>query len=511
MKSELQKNYKTLINFKVQLLNYVIGNIQHLFDFILYLSKVYPWWLEKILNFKLNKVKFSYCKTYQNILNTLKTFHDHSDNPEYIQLSSELFKKITQPGKIIFPECFVEINKDALTSRCLLEEPVEDDYLVEYITKSSDDDDYSKEQELTNLENTELKYKITSSIFLNKLTSLQTANTLTDLINSRRGEETDEYIVNMPITEGLKERYNLLIRPRKREAVQKETAGGSSIFVGGTIPEIETNISSKNDSSLQERGEIQLEQLHNGRDSSSEFSKNLTDFYQNSYKCNVGNRVKNYVDIIDEIQKEYGMLSDKPVNIEEDENKILLIKIFMKNIDFINKSFVPNINYNTIIEAFTKVDNSYTVQQMYSIINDIHSSVFTCVELSNLLYDSISDATLNDLDIPYLKYELQKKIVSIIEEDTPLDLPIDLNEESIEQTTEQPVENKGKGENIVKGRPLAPFEPPNLKPTRQSAGTYKNTKAKQFNRTKRNKQMKGGKKTRKQKVLKQRKNTKRVQ
>ena len=115
----------------------------------------------------------------------------------------------------------------------------------------------------------------------------------------------------------------------------------------------------------------------------------------------------------------------------------------MKNIYFINSSYVPIINYNNIIDKFELVDLNYTVEemncllnqysyqlQMYSLINDIKNSEYSKEELSNLLYDSISDVTLKDLNIPFFKYEIQKKIIYNTLE--PIDFSENLDTENLD-------------------------------------------------------------------------------
>ena len=86
----------------------------------------------------------------------------------------------------------------------------------------------------------------------------------------------------------------------------------------------------------------------------------------------------------------------------------------IKNIDFINKSFSQKINFDTIKYNFSKVDETYTLQQMNSILNiyssqleiislieQISSNNLTQLEIADLFVQSISDRTLKELNIIY--------------------------------------------------------------------------------------------------------------
>jgi hypothetical protein len=211
----------------------------------------------------------------------------------------------------------------------------------------------------------------------------------------------------------------------------------------------------------------------------------LQKFFENSYKCNVGNSIKNYIVLINKVQSTYGNLMEdndsstsgemrvddsstsgemrvEDSSTSEDDidyeskfedmpasknSKLMVISIFLKNIDFINKSFYPNINSQTIIDNFNRVDNSYSVSkmnslldiyssqlEMYSLIQEIMNSndvednaindednmsndneednnYYTRGQLAKLFDNSISDVTLFSIGSPYNKYEIEKKIL----------------------------------------------------------------------------------------------------
>ena len=151
----------------------------------------------------------------------------------------------------------------------------------------------------------------------------------------------------------------------------------------------------------------------------------LDKFYENTYKCNIGNRIKNYIELITNIQSEYvtSLDDNDSININDNSNT-LVINILIKNIDFINKSFSQKINFDTIKYNFSKVDETYSVQQMNSILNiyssqleiislieQISSNNLTQLEIADLFVKSISDRTLKELNIIYNKYDIVKKIL----------------------------------------------------------------------------------------------------
>ena len=148
----------------------------------------------------------------------------------------------------------------------------------------------------------------------------------------------------------------------------------------------------------------------------------LNSFYENSYKCNVGNRLKNYIHIINDVNEYYA-------NIEIDNNDNIndvLIKIIIKNIHLFNDSYYPAVNENQILSSLNNVDLSYTVEQMnailnlysdqftlYSLINTIMNSDFTENRqlLIDLFNENISDDIFIQLKLPFTKLELLQSII----------------------------------------------------------------------------------------------------
>ena len=148
----------------------------------------------------------------------------------------------------------------------------------------------------------------------------------------------------------------------------------------------------------------------------------LQKFYENSYKCNVGNYLKGFIETIQHINKKYSNLSFENITSCQE----LIIKIAMLNIENINKSFVPKITSSEILNKIIAIDNSYSVDEMisilntyknqldmYKLINIVESNEYTRVELINLLNENISDITLNDLKLPYSKYALKARLLEL--------------------------------------------------------------------------------------------------
>jgi hypothetical protein len=414
IKDNLSGIYQSLFTFILQInkSDVLKNDIDSLSNLILYLSKTYPFWLKQVLDYKEQLIKYNYCKTYKNILNKIKILMDNSSSNEKKNYTS-LYNKLNT--KILVKNC------DSITI------PDENKILLkEYIPKTPDDVGYDANQELVNLEDNQLKYKILSKNFLDKLKQIKVKPLDSRKLDQITDNETLNIIKN-PINEETKDKFRLFISKRKPRAIQKETAslGGATVFKGEPMEitdnnennseHMEMNNNNDNNDNKDEPMEIS--------ENTSELSQQIIEFYKNSYKCNVGNRVKNYIEIIKFIHEKYGKLLFEPVDIKDD-NSTLVIKIFLINIDFINKSFSPVIDYNTIIKNFNVVDDNYTTEQMnsllnlyssqlnlYTLINDIILSDYTSLELANLLHDSTSDNTLNDLEIPYLKYELERKII----------------------------------------------------------------------------------------------------
>jgi len=465
---EIEKNidsfYKTLITFikeskKNPILNSYLPNLK---NFIEYLSKSYPWWLVETFDYKIQLINYNYCKTFQTVLQRLDiiaekdvpmnyktklkktdTYGDYFDFIQGILINKQ--QTMLPSSGLLLVDCPFEIDEEN-PYKLIMDPPIEsNNYLKEYIPKSPDSEGYNADTELQNLEDNELKYKIASSQFFKKLIDER----LTMPISSNN----DPALAQQTFTQSDRDNKRVELQiaaPKRKEVVQRETVGGKD---ASTVPSRASSYITESPMLLNKNRGTELNLLvHSNKDNNQTpeyednlsekqqpkidvkvednnlfkepFSSALSNFYKNSYKCNAGNRIKNYIDLINNIQTKYGDLVDSPFNID-DENSVLIIKIFMKNINLINNSFSPAINYTTIIKQFTAVNETYTVEKMnsllniyssqlsmYSLIDSITAGEYTPIELANLLYDSISDSTLMELDIGYLKYEIEKKIIS---------------------------------------------------------------------------------------------------
>ena len=148
----------------------------------------------------------------------------------------------------------------------------------------------------------------------------------------------------------------------------------------------------------------------------------LQKFYENSYKCNIGNYLKGFVEMIQSVNKKYSNLSFENITSCQE----LIIKIAMLNIENINKSFVPKIETSDILNKIIAIDNSYSVDEMisilntykyqldmYGLINSVELNDYTNIEIINLLNENITDIALTDLDLPYSKYELTAMLLEL--------------------------------------------------------------------------------------------------
>jgi hypothetical protein len=145
-------------------------------------------------------------------------------------------------------------------------------------------------------------------------------------------------------------------------------------------------------------------------------------FYENSYKCNIGNYLKRFIEIIRNVNEKYSNLSFENITSCQE----LIFKIAMLNIENVNKSFVPKMTSSEILNKITAIDNSYSIDEMISILNTyknqldmyklidiVESNEYTSIDLINLLNENISDITLNDLNLPYSKYVLKSMLLEL--------------------------------------------------------------------------------------------------
>jgi len=513
--NDIPNAYGAFMIFNEQINNSETLETGQLNNLTIYLIKSLPYWLGEVLDYKQKQIDYDYCKTYQNILDKINDSIESLENEEDKQYLQKLYS-LKQQKKI-------PMSCDTGNP------PVEsDNYLKEYISKSPDDEGYDANIEFKNFQDNELKYKILSENVLRNL-NVDTRKTKSQLINELPVNVSQEQLDSYSPP-------SIFAQRRVIPPVQRVTADLAPV----------TN------ANMQQLGGMESE--NTSLQMVLQDNQELEEFYRNSYKCNVGNKLKNFIDIINDIQSKYSDFAEKPFEIDENINTVL-IKIFMKNIAFINSSFSPEVNFSNIIESFSKVDNSYTVEQissllnlyseqleMYSLINNINNGDITPLELIDLLHYSISDLTLNYLKVPYLKYELERKILS--EEDKMDEAPVVEMSSDEDKMDEAPVVEMSSEENkspVAKGLDKEPIikinskrkigissdERVSKKPVsyyhtsepwmsssfnNNSISVYggisnKNRKMKRFNKTKRQNKKQGKKTTRRKKSVRRRKYT----
>ena len=172
----------------------------------------------------------------------------------------------------------------------------------------------------------------------------------------------------------------------------------------------------------------------------------INNFYKNTYKCNVGNYLKNFIPIIEKINTSYYFLN---LRLKYDTAKDIVIKILLLYIQSINNSFIPKINSNSIINSINKIDGTYTTEQMNTIINTysrqldtyiiidelISNNQISNIDLINILNNSISYNTYISLNIP-IPFIILKNIIM----NKPI--PIQFQEEEQEEEQKEEVQTK---------------------------------------------------------------------
>lgn len=148
-------------------------------------------------------------------------------------------------------------------------------------------------------------------------------------------------------------------------------------------------------------------------------------FYENTYRCNVGNYLKHFIKIMTSINKQY---VDSNIN-KSDIVKDIIVKILLKDINLINSSYVPLLNTDEIVDTINNIDETYTVEQMntvknlyssqleiYSLINTVMNIDYEDVNerqyLVDLINENINENRYNDLNLPFIRSELLNAILT---------------------------------------------------------------------------------------------------
>lgn len=455
-------------------------NPNRLYNFILYVSKKYPWWIEKIKEYysKIILEKYCYmcsailCKFYDKLLTLPEDRKKFKDNVGFyinsrwtemmeVEEAEECLKNF-EFVKTTLKSSAVFSLKDP--SKCPPSKPSNESPPLGCFNQTGPiDADTLKET------NTKLKYvtlnllELLSQLSINKDKTTIYNNSLNfiDEINTRSILPNDNDVMNR-----LKESLNIHIAPVQKVDIAKTIGGSknnniiknilpaSSFQIGG----IETDFSEKEPTQLINSDELNI-------------------FYENSYKCNVGNYLKSFVPIIKFINEKYVDL-----NITKtDSLKDIIVKILVSDINSINLSYFPALTSDKILDKINKVDDSYTVEQMNSIKNlyfkqfETYSLIDTVSNtdyedkserllLIDLIDENMSENRYKQLKIPFNKLQL---LNAILTNDTNLLLKQLVNQSSIEPIEEETI-----------SQTFEPTSQSSIQPTSEHTVTYTDYKTK---------------------------------
>jgi transcription termination factor NusB len=422
--------YKTISNMATEVTEK--AKLNNLFNTILLLSKTFPWWLDMILkdikikfynelcdkcisfldkmNELLSNTEIGYCqqfRIYKKILSDKKYFEDNISDIICFNINDNSDKKLTSLS-ICPKKDQPEIKPFSITRVPLTETP--DIYLKPLNPQEIEDLD--KEAQIKAIELNDTKFSNVSVDFLELLKRVsQVSTNLSDLTPA---EKQSIYALERATT----------IKKKQVPSIKFERKPGF-VPVGQTVvqPEPKDVQSKYEEVGTPTAAAMEEDTLGGAPPTSTLTPEQLTTFYNNSYKCNIGNYLKSFINIINTINSEYNDLS---INYNKDNGKELLIKILLLYIELVNKSFIPNIKSNDIISVIEKVDISYSTEKMNTIINTYSTQLNTYmiinslmnteeisnIDLINILNSSISNNIYNSLDLPFSIFLLKNKIMS---------------------------------------------------------------------------------------------------
>lgn len=235
-------------------------------------------------------------------------------------------------------------------------------------------------------------------------------------------------------------------------------------------------------------------------------SDTINKFYTNTYKCNVGNYLKKFIPIINNINKLLVIYS-KNCNLKLDSSKTLVIKVLLLYIDLINNSYTPKIDSNLIIKSINKIDETFTIEQMNTILNTyskqldtymvinniINNKELSNIDLVNLLINTIDYNSYNSLNLPFpfliLKNTIKNNSNFIqseqVEEIQPINIESTSSQPSFQSDDKMPGYNQ---EPYMIGRQQLEIEQPNYSMGLTYGGvSLKNRKKCKISKTRNNK------------------------
>jgi hypothetical protein len=358
------------------------------------------------LNNLLTNSEIEYCekfKIYKQILSTIKYYKDYINNN-----NNTCFNVVDQSDSKIagLKNCPTKDPKPIINSFEFTKvEPVNQQNIYLKQINPQEIEDLSKEEQQKLIELNDIKFSNISVNFLQNLKGIGNPDKNLSILTP---EEKDEII---ELT-------------KASEVVQKPIPLQMKVKEITAIPKRETDVQSYPSESVTESEEIEFGGAGDSQLKTSDITpEQLDNFYKNTYKCNIGNYLKSFKTIINDInQKYYNLL----LKFNIDDGKTLVIKILLLYIKLVNDSFIPNINSNDIINTIEKVDNSYSTEKMNTILNTysiqldtymviyglINTDEITNIDLINIFNSSISYNIYRSLDIPFSMLMLKNKIMN---------------------------------------------------------------------------------------------------
>ena len=421
------------------------SNLNNLFKMILFLNKTFPWWIEMIISNMKIDFDDKICSNYIIILDALNDLLKEDSILQYcdkFDIYKTILSNINYFEGYIKIDCFtitdsnneklktlktcpknLPIKPIQIENKRLQDNPLQ---VRKIFLKSIDQqkiEDLPKEEQDRLIELNDVKFNNVSVDFLEKLRGLtnpdenlskQDPNEITKL-----AQETSVVEKPVPILR--------VIKPIRTAAtiVQDVPKEGPKTVIqdefGGAL--IQNNSINTTTTTATTENKITSEKLN--------------DFYLKTYKYNIGNHLKSFIPLIKDIDTKY---PNKDINLQDDIPKDfnyfkdLINKILLIYIDYINTSFIPKINTNTILDELEKIKNTYSVEEMNTILNmysrqlDIYMVInrimnaeeLSNIDLINIINDNLNYNTYNSLNIPFTLLQLKYKILKVgISEEKP--------------------------------------------------------------------------------------------
>jgi hypothetical protein len=453
---DIQTNYDDFLTTFKNVLDQIIKckpdlSINTLYNLLFYISKNFPWWMNLNIEYYINLVLQKYCsmsiefisklnekllsvdaKNKKNLYNFIesrfKELNNLLNNKEFNSFISKYFSNINCLNDIKFDKknFTIEIPKQSITQNLI--QP-----LKEVDSNATPDE----------IAINDAKFTDATLQFINLLNQKDPVSKFKEIM-SKNEDYIKEITAKTFTTKEDIEKYIKQINNKKENLI--------GFIPRGPIKMVETVGGEKRPRQFDE--DLQTEQKRyrldsnlnilnqNIKDNKIIASKNinkdiLTNFYNDSYKCNIGNYLKKFTYIINNINKIYIDLS---IN-QTDNIKDIFIKILLLDINSINSSYVPIINNDKIIDDLKKIDLSYNVEQMNNILNkyqeqlNIFSLIDTIINtdydttemkelLASIIDDNIKEYNYKQLNLPFTKLDLLKMALTQNIDESPIETKV---------------------------------------------------------------------------------------